>query len=415
MRMRRLLTPLFTAVVLSTVVLAGCIGRSGTTVAQLVTNLPQIVSYVERFNALSNEHKVSVTYLDEPWRYRQDLDSIPELVVGTGLTSGALMPGFADQTRLLESIGPERFYPDLLVWGQSEGKQLVIPLSFALPMVMMRSGDTESIESTHSIDIDELRQLSAEITDQDHIGFSHRWQPDAAYLFTRFFGVGFHQTDEGVPAWNESRLREAVGYLSAWSSELNGGPEQEAQFERTYLHDPPYRLVADGRVRFALTTLDEYLNIPAEIAEQIDFRWFARAGSIPVSESIVGVASPKGGAATRSAGEFLTWLLDADTQERLLEIDRYRRVRGFGFAGGFSSMKTVNTEALGRYYPFLIGRIPSESALDFPPRLPSNWPEIRSNVIDPWLLEQSELETIDSSLSDRLLEWQRQHPDAFSD
>ena len=114
----------------------------------------------------------------------------------------------------------------------------------------------------------------------------------------------------------------------------------------------------------------------------------------------------------RAADAFLAWILDPDVQAELLEIDRYRRVRGFGFAGGFSGIESTNTGALSRLFPEVRGRAPSSASLQFPFRIPVEWPLIRTTVVYPWLLEESAAETRGELLSEHILQWRRDRPDS---
>ena len=394
--------------------LAGCAGFSNGRVAELVTDLPQLVSYAEHFNSVSESYKLSVRYNETPWATVIEESRSADLVAGIGLNSLPVVRAFSELGDIFDEVPPESFYEELLRLGVQAEKQLVLPLSFEIPMLIMRSSDSDVLSDGSTIDIDELRSLSEAFTasGENRIGFSPRWFPEAAYLFTRFFDVGFHQTEEALVAWNDSLLRSAVRYLATWSIELNGGAAAEELFRSKYMYDPPYKLIAERRIRFAPTDMRTFLTVPAEIGEQIEFRWLVRDGTINVDEDITFIGRLKTSRNKRAADAFLRWLFAPQTQDQLLEVDRHRRVRGFGFAGGFSSLKSVNSDSLPRYYSFLLGRIPAESDLRFPARLPANWPDIRINVIYPWLVEQSGIEETTTPLNTQLQQWRRQQPDS---
>ena len=390
------------------VTLSGCTGSSNRAVAILATNLPHVVSYVEQFNGQSDTYKISVAYLEKPTGF--DTEYPPDLIVGPGLEGAETIVLFADIGGIIESIGRDEFYRELLARGMFAENQLLIPLSFNLPILLTHISDSESFESESILEIDDMRRLSGDFSNETRLGFLPRMDSPTAYLFTRFFDVRFHETDQGVTAWNESLLRETVEYLYTWSDELNGGTENEESYARKYLFDPPYKLVADKRIRFAVSAIDEYLNVPAEIGEQLDIRWPAHDGLVYPDEDIVFIGRPKNSRNKKAATAFLTWLFRTETQSRLLEIERYRRVRGFGIAGGFSALKTINSDELVNIYPFLRGRMPAESNLRFPERLSSEWPIIRDEVIYPWLIEQSSRGTVSEPLGSVLLEWRRLRP-----
>ncbi len=378
--------------------------------ATLATDIPELVSYAEYFNAASDTYKIVVVYAPTPSEAAVRSLNPPDLVAGSGLNGVSVIRSFADSSSLLDVIAAEAFYADFLDLGRRGEDQPLLPLSFNIPLIVIASDDPEVPDGQSVLDVDALRKLSTDYLGDDRMGFSPRWYPDTAYLFARLFGVGFHQTQQAVPAWNEARLEETVRYLRDWSVEVNGGIDAEALFAERYLHDPPYKLVSEGRVRFAGLDLGTFITIPAEIAERLDFRWLGRDGVVPVRDDVAFIGRTRLGRNRRAARAFLEWLFRPETQEALLETQRYRRVRGFGFAGGFSALIEVNGDAFPRFYPFLAGRIPRENNLLFPKRLPADWPTIRREVLYPWLLEESGRERIEEPLSDRLMEWRRRRP-----
>lgn len=385
--------------------------------ATLTTNLPQLISYTERFNATSDLFKVTVRYAATPADFELDDEGTSDLIAGTNLRSVTTIDRFVDISGVLETLDRSSFYPGLLRLGESDGKQFLLPLSFNIPMMIFPSTDSDQIASSVTLEVDELRRMAVEFEsdpfgDGTRMAFSARWDGAVAYLFTRFFDVDFRETDEALAAWNEVRLQETLNYIRAWSKEVNGGSEQEDAFQSTYLNDPGYRLVADERIRFAHMGLDDYLHVPGEIRERLDFRWLSHNGSIPVDEDMVFVGRMRSARNRRAADAFLAWILDPDVQAELLEIDRYRRVRGFGFAGGFSGIESTNTGALSRLFPEVRGRAPSSASLQFPSRIPVEWPLIRTTVVYPWLLEESAAETRGELLSEHILQWRRDRPDS---
>ena len=74
----------------------------------------------------------------------------------------------------------------------------------------------------------------------------------------------------------------------------------------------------------------------------------------------------------------------------------------FGIAGGFSGLKAVNELAFPQVYPRLIGRIPPEELLEAPGPFPEAWPEIKDQVLLPWLREAVSAESPLQDLAERL-------------
>lgn len=405
--------PVRLLVAIVVVAVLGCSNSVQT--ATLTTNLPQLISYTDRFNATSDLFKITVRYAATPADFELEIDGNSDLIAGTSLRSVTAIDRFADVSAVLEALDRSSFYPGLLRLGEHDGKQLLLPLSFNIPMMIFSSTVSDKIASGVTLEIDELRKLTVKFESDPHgdgtrMAFSARWDGAVAYLFTRFFDVDFRETDQALPAWNDVRLQEAVDYIRAWSREINGGSEREDAFQSTYLYDPGYKLVSDERIRFSHMGLDDYLHVPGEIRERLDFRWLSHDGSIPVDEDIVFVGRLRSAKNRRAADAFLVWILDPRVQAELLEIDRYRRVRGFGFAGGFSGIKSTNTGALSRLFPEVRGRAPLATSLRFPSRIPVDWPLIRTMVVYPWLLEESAAERSGDSLSEHILQWRRGRP-----
>jgi hypothetical protein len=129
------------------------------------------------------------------------------------------------------------------------------------------------------------------------------------------------------------------------------------------------------------------MRVLDEQKEEADFRWLAGPEKILVSDEILFAGIPRSSRRKSRAKAFLLWLFQGETQTRLLEISRRQRLGVFGIAGGFSSLKSVNELAFPQYYPRLMGRIPPEELLYVPGPLPESWPEIKSQVLVPWLRE----------------------------
>jgi hypothetical protein len=112
-----------------------------------------------------------------------------------------------------------------------------------------------------------------------------------------------------------------------------------------------------------------------------------------------------------AADAFTLWFFREDTQRLLLEESRRRGMSEtlFGIGGGFSAVRTVTEHIFPRYYPGLIGHMPSESGLMPPNILPHNWMTIKRQVILPYLHDRIRGENgsanANDSLDRRLAEW----------
>jgi hypothetical protein len=153
--------------------------------------------------------------------------------------------------------------------------------------------------------------------------------------------------------------------------------------------------------------------VPENKRDELDFRWFAAAGLVPVSEDIVYVAVSRDGAGREAAEAFVAWLFREDSQAALLELSRRTRAMesNFGVGGGFSSLRAVNEKAFANYYPSLLGHMPPSSSLAPPAALPEDWPSLKAEVLGPWLLKATAssgpVEDSSAELAARLAEYRK--------
>ncbi len=379
-------------VLMPIIIVAGCGLFSNSGTAVLVTNLPQVLSYAEQFNAEFESYKIKVVYRDTPWRYAESTQTNADIFVGRGLASRNVITKFAPMDTLLEEelIDSAEFYRSALALGSFQDQQLLLPLSFDLPAVLFHTEEGTAMNNPMVLNLDQLRTLSGEYTKEQSattMGYSFRWEPEAAYTVLSALDADFHQTSGGLPAWNQQKLDQAVDYIRQWSKELNNGTEAENLFHSKYMYDPDYKLVSDRRIRFSFVTIEQFLTIPVEFRVHLDFRWFAVDGTIPVNEDIVFAGRHAQSKHQKASEAFITWLFDPEIQAQLLDLDRYRRIRGFGIAEGFSTLSSVNRNALTGVVPLLLTRIPPADILDFPPPVPATWPQIKKDVVYPWLAQ----------------------------
>jgi hypothetical protein len=356
----------------------------------LATDRPELASFVEQFNATQVDLRVQLRYRSSPeeaLRREQGVD----LLIGTRLAG-------AGEVRALESLedlfragrlAREDFYAPLLAAGAPERRQVLLPLSFCLPAVVFLPYNLGEAPPNLAITLDFLRQSGGQYNQRvrDLLvreGFSPLWDPEFLLAAAELGGARF-RLESGTLGWNPRALEETIGYLRDWVRTTNGGMEAEAAFAAKYLYLPPGRLLDDKRIQFYLLRSCDLMRALDEQKEEADFRWLAGPEKILVSDEILFAGIPRGSHRKSQAKTFLLWLFRSETQSRLLEISRRQRLGVFGIAGGFSSLKSVNELAFPQYYPRLMGRIPPEELLYVPGPLPESWPEIKSQVLVPWL------------------------------
>jgi hypothetical protein len=391
--------------------LAAGLGLAGCAVLQrrplvLCTNRPEVASVVEYFNALQPDLRVYLRYQDSPveaLRRNQGVD----LVVGTRL---------GGEARALESLEdlfrPGRlarsdFYAPVLAAGAPERRQVLLPLRFCLPAVVFLPYNLREAAPNLSISLDYLRESGGQYNQRvrDSLvreGFSPLWNPDFLLMAAELAGARFHEEAGAGLGWNAAALQEAIAYLRDWVRTTNGGIEAEAAFAGKYLYLPPGRLLDEKRIQFYILRSCDLLRALDEQKEEADFRWLAGQEKILVADELLFAGIPRTSGRKRQAKAFLLWLFQAETQKRLLEVGRRQRLGVFGIAGGFSGLKSVNELEFPQHYPRLIGRIPPEELLQVPGPLPEAWPEIKTQLLIPWLQEAVIAESPPQDLGERL-------------
>ncbi len=390
---------------------AGCSGRETQSVV-VWTDRPELAAYLELFNSEQSAYFAELEYHEDPLRLLRTTRREPDIIIARLPTDTRS----ADRFRALESLieaagGATTFYQDLLKTGQVEGRQLFVPLSFDLPLISFKHPPApDGHESTDMyIGLDEIRERGEGFNRHSgdrptHMGFSPRWNREFLYIFARLHGLEFRHTGIESFDWNRE-LTPAIGeQLASWVSESNRGLETEQQFERRYLNDPKQQLLIRERILFAYDTASGFALQPAAFRSELEFRWPTQDGKLPVLDEIVHIGMPRTGN-TAGAEVLASWLLEPANQERIIVDSLRKRVRSFGIAGGFSSRVAVNEIVFPRHYSYLSGRIPPPEHLQFPGRLPSYWPSLRTEVILPYLHDRSTGAGSANSLESRLRTW----------
>lgn len=388
---------------------SGCPGDRSTTLV-LTTDRPEMAVVAEMFNAEQDEYKIELVLHTRPAR-GTDYD----IIFSEYLPSVALIDQFLPLDDLFSKgyIDKNQFYTDSLQAGIFEEKQVLLPVSFTIPAVLLLSGavpdETGGSQISLSTLLEESRLYNETSTTRFPArGFSPLWSTEFLYLITRLHNTNFRESSEGSLVWNNMNLERSLEYIRDWVYTMNGGLEEENRFKETYLYDPGYKLVYSGRIRFYPVEYQKFLLIPADIQRNVDFRWVSDGTRIPVHENMVyaGVVRKPGN--RKAAIAFMSWFFQESTQEKILESLQFKRIRSFGVAGGFSSIRRVNELILPKYYPGIAGRVPAPGQLSFPPALPANWYRIKSEVVIPFINETILSTGSVESLDQRLLTWYSQ-------
>ncbi len=383
----------------------------------LWTNRPEIAAYVEEFNAIHNEGKVEIEYKQTPGKALKAATALPDLVFDEYLNAASTFDLFTPLDSLFKKkrIDNSLFYKKLLNEGKRNDHQLLLPVSFNLPLIFFKKNTPSSFIVPFFMNLDTLQKASAAANKKSRKnfaieGFSPLWNKEALFQITKLYKTDFRQINSFI-TWNNDNLTKAATFMQNWISDINGGLIQEREFQEKYLYDPKPKLVEEGRIFFSYSNLTSFFALPPEKRKNLDFRWFSQNNHVHALYTVLYTGIPKGAKNKRGAELFLSWFFKKETQKKFLEATIHKRIRIFGIGQGFSSLREINNNELPKLHPALMGHIPPESALIFPPPVPENWKIIKEHIIKPWLYKQvSEDDPPPATLKDTMIKWEKQNP-----
>jgi len=405
------------AVLLSMV--AGCSVFSNNSTAVFWTDRPELAAYAELYNAKTAGKKIEVVYQEALWQALENASRHPDLAAGIRLDSSVSIRNFDSLEGLIrrKRLDPSRFYSGLFKMGCVDGRCHVVPVSFSLPAVFFRSEQVQALPDDYIITYEQMRALSGgyNVIDErpKYMGYSPRWQPEFTYNLSLLFGADYSESETGLVVWNDAKVREAIAYAIEWTESTNGGAAAENVFKSKYMYDPLYKLLDSKRILFNFMTIDRYLAVPADMRENLDFRWLSDGKKIIAHDDVLFIGVLKQSKHKKTAHDFISWLFTFETQVNLLQSAQFERMRFFGIAGGLSSLTAVNTDAIPRFFPFVLGHIPHGGDLEFPRKLPAGWELMRDEVVIPWIERAVLAQGANDTLAGSLAQWRLRRPDLY--
>jgi ABC-type glycerol-3-phosphate transport system substrate-binding protein len=399
--------------ILGSVLFFSC--QKGAQTATLWTDRSDFAIYVDYFNSAQDFYKVEVRYFESLAQELTRTSAYPDIVAGSWLKSAATRSLFLPLEKLFknETLSAEAFYPRLLALGRIEERQYLLPVAFNIPALIFARENGSLLSNPFTIGLEEMKELGREFNAETNgtytrMGFSPAWDDEFLFIAARLFNIDFQ---EASPlAWNTPALSEATGYLRNWIGQANGSVRQLEDFTFKYFFEPPAKLVLSGRILFAYMESDEFFTLAEDRRSSLDFRWIAERNSIPVQEDTVYYGICKNGPSQKAAEAFTGWFFQMETQRRLLELSRNKRMNEtfFGICGGFSALQAVTEQIFPRFYPGLLGHMPPEEFLSPPNVLPRNWNSLKERAILPYLHDAIRSEEGDGvPLERRIGDWSR--------
>lgn len=374
----------------------------------LWTDKAEFAAYIEEFNNSQNNFIIEPVYTEEPLSLEEK--TIPDLIISENINNAKYFPEFEVLNSIINKsrIDPESFYKDLLNLGKYKNNQVLIPVNFSLPAIIYKSDSLSSEPKNMFITFEQLRgeslnYKSTKMNILTRMGFFPLWEPEFIYYTAALFNTDFRANEKQELAWNKYALQKTILFFNNWDE--NSNYNEELSFTSKYLRIPPYQLIQSGTILFYFTDIKNYLEIPKEKREDIDFRWLEYNNKTPVLDNILFAGIPKRAFNKNGAKIFLEWFFQRETQIKLMEINHSKRLQDvFGIANGFSSLIEINEKDIHKpeYYPVFVGHIPQKNQLLFPNILPPEWNSDIKTIIINFLKEASGNIEYDTELSQLL-------------
>jgi len=394
------------------------ISCSGNKTALIWTDRPEFAIYGELFNNSQSQYKVSVRHFEFPAAELRISNSNPDIIVASWLKNSSTGTIFKSIDNLFgaNKLSRSVFYPRLLAIGRIENRQFLLPVSFNIPAMVFSTGREQNFSSQFTIDFEEIKNLSGSynVLSQGaytQMGFSPLWNSDFLFQTAVLFGTSF--TEDSPLVWDEAALERAMDFIYSWTHEINSNNQAEEDFTFKYFFEPISKLIQSGRILFSYMESGELFTLSEDIKANMDFRWLMEQETIPITEDMVYIGTPKRGKSQKAAAAFIQWFFQPDSQRLIIEYSKANRITEsvFGICGGFSALSPVTEQIFPRYYPDLLGRMPPSEFLAPPSIVPSNWTGIKERVILPYLDERARSLNANNlySLERRISDWSRQN------
>ena len=362
--------------------------QSVTRASTLWTNVPEMASYVEKFNASQRDWQVLVEYKEDVSGALTSPGKKADLVVARGLASNAVKDTLVPLDFLFDggNLARTSFYKGILDAGQQSDRFKLLPVSFDLPVLVFSKKQLSDLPGL-SLDLDALRALNSgfpvDPTQKPprKMAFSPRWQAFGLTVL-HLKGAAFRESFQGGLTWNSERLREGLGLIQSWPSP---GWDQVTEFQRKYMQADLVPPLVANRIQFFPSTLASFLSRPWNERRDLDFRFVDQGGLTAATDNTVWTGIPSSSLTRGAAERFLVWFFQTETQKKLILLSRSEDDRAFGLARGLSALVVPNGSALTVAWPDLAGRLPGAEQVLFWGDLPADWSVLKASVLRPWL------------------------------
>lgn len=380
-------------------------------VSTLYSNIPELALYAEIYNASQTSYRIIPEFHGNPQELLMASGSPADMVAGNLKMPPQPLDRLASLDFIFDRSGESRkdYYEGILNQGQHQGVQVLLPLSFNLPLII---GQKDSFPEDWPGVLVEAGDLIAHSSTQNRpqksppvLGYSLRWSN--LQVESLLFSSGWTPalTPEGALVIPPD-VPEAFFKTLTSMRDMNGGSFED-RFTAKYLPGQGLKLLSDRRVIFYPSTLRDHLSLPTGQLDALDFRFPALAGKVWATDDPVMLAFPRGSRQPEAAGDFAAWLMRKKTQIMLLETSADLQLKSFGIAGGLSSLYEITEEHITRTTLELTKPVPGRKDLIFPPALSQDWSEFTGQVLHPWISKKIS-GTVSESLRSSYEGWKAQ-------
>lgn len=388
--------------------------------AYMITNVPQAVFYAEQFNVQQKRHKIYCIYEKTLEKIQETSlrKKFPALILGDHLLSEEILPQLDDISYLFAtlSISRRNFYESLLQSGMFNNRQLLLPVSFNLPLVIKQKDSATETDATEPGVITQIQKLRAQSNSYTKkqkneyiaMGFHPLWSDEALNYLLKAFTTNFRVQKE--LQWDYNNFSAALAYLKTWFDDDTISVPAVMNFRQKYEQIPPDLQLSLQKTQAWIISSKNYLLLDESRRSALKFSWLAQGNLIPVDDNAVFLGILSNGKSKDAAEAFIKWFYKYDTQKKLMELNKLYRLDeiDFGIANGFSALIDVTEKVFPLYYKELLGRLPPKTMIASLYVLPDNWQMFYKKHLLPLVheyLHAEEIFNINERIAQEYYKW----------
>ena len=379
----------------------------------LWTQCPEIIPFIERYNASQNNFKIEVTYFASLPLELLTSEKAPDLVLAEYLSAPEIATRLQSLQDLLKPgiIDPELFYQELLASHRFNNNQVCLPFNFHLPLIVYRQGlFAKQADGTLSVEL--LKELGLALNKRNRteiaaLGFAPHYNTDFPIYLAELYQVQFRSDPATILSWDEKAFTSFLAAYADWIKQNTSNLAQELDFIDLFLYEPPYKIISDKhgdypRLSCYITLDKNFFYLPTSATQDLEFAWLSKDNKVLAADKVLGWGIPQKAINRPGAQDFLKWIYSPSNQALLMAQQKEINPFCFGLVGGFSALKVVNERELSKLEPRLAERLPRAEQIIFFPSLPYDWDKIKKDILIPWfhlfLKQDPELKPLKSYL-----------------